>query len=74
MSNLWQIDTAYFCAGVVVEDGRVRAAAPVLGWAVGKPWVHLVQWARLRGARVQHVGITDGKEGRGWATVSERSA
>ena len=33
---LVQIDAPHFCAGLVVENGVVVDAAPILFWAVGK--------------------------------------
>jgi len=34
--NLFQITAPYFCAGIVVINGNVIAAAPILNWAIGK--------------------------------------
>ena len=53
--TLWQIDPGYFCAGLVVRDGRVVLAAPILGWAVGKPWVEVRAWAERQHARLTRV-------------------
>lgn len=39
---LYQIHAPHFCAGVVVRDGRVTAAAPIVRWAIGKNW----RWCR----------------------------
>ena len=35
---LWRIVAPHFVAGLVVRDGRVVEAAPILGWARGRPW------------------------------------
>jgi hypothetical protein len=50
--QLYQIDTVYYCAGLVVESRRVTQAAPVLRWALGKPWTEVERWARGKRARV----------------------
>ena len=34
---MWQVTTPHFCAGLIVNDRVCVAAAPILGWAVGKP-------------------------------------
>lgn len=36
--KLYQVDAGHFCAGIVVDAGRVVDAAPILKWAIGKYW------------------------------------
>ena len=36
--KLYCIDCPYYCAGLIVEDGVVTRAAPILKWAIGKRW------------------------------------
>lgn len=33
---LYQITSSYYCAGLVVRNGYVAEAAPILKWAIGK--------------------------------------
>jgi len=42
MSELWQIDVGYFCAGLESQDGIVVRAAPILRWTIGKK-THIVR-------------------------------
>lgn len=44
MEKLYQITAPHYCAGVVVEGGVCREAAPILHWAVGKPWPWLLSY------------------------------
>lgn len=36
MEEIYQITTDYFCAAVIVEDGVVIRAAPILKWTLNK--------------------------------------
>lgn len=36
--TVYLIDAPHYCAGVVVRDGVVTVAAPIVKWAIGKPW------------------------------------
>ena len=38
-----------FVAGLIVEDGRVVQAAPLLGWAKGKPWAEAKVYLKCKG-------------------------
>lgn len=45
----WRIVAPHFVCFVVVGSGRVVEAAPILGWAEGRPWSELRSYARRRG-------------------------
>lgn len=54
--TLYQITTSYFCAGVEVNSARfVVRAAPILAWAVGKPFYQLQNWCLRKQGRVVKV-------------------
>ncbi len=36
--HLWRIEAPHYCAGLVVRDGLVIRAAPILRWSTGRPW------------------------------------
>jgi hypothetical protein len=36
--DLYQVSCSYYCAGLVVIDGVVARAAPVLKWTIGANW------------------------------------
>ena len=55
MGQLWQIDTGHFCAGLVVRDGKVADAAPILRWTRGRSWVEIQRRFAHSGARIQPV-------------------
>ncbi len=48
--ELWQITASRFCAGFVVERGRIVTAAPILKWMLGKVWgPGLISYIRRKG-------------------------
>lgn len=47
--TLWYIDAPHFCCGLVVQAGRVIEAAPIVGWAMGKPWREVRAYMRRKG-------------------------
>jgi hypothetical protein len=49
METLWQIDAPHFCCGVVVKDGRISEAAPILQWAIGKDWQWFKKYCQSKG-------------------------
>ena len=53
--DLYQLDSGYYCAGIVIAEGRVVRAAPILKWTVGKEPVWLVEWCRNRSITIRHV-------------------
>lgn len=40
--NLYRISSKRFTAGLVVDDGIVVEAAPILKWTIGQPWLEVV--------------------------------
>ena len=47
--SLWRITAPHFCAGLVVRDGKVVRAAPILAWAVGKEWLVVKRYMVRKG-------------------------
>jgi hypothetical protein len=35
---LWQISAPHFCAALIVAGEKVKDAAPILKWSIGKDW------------------------------------
>lgn len=44
-----QVDAPHFCAGIVVVDGIVTEAAPILKWTIGKRRDWLRDYFRQKG-------------------------
>jgi hypothetical protein len=38
MMETYQIDSGYFCVGIIVNNAIIQRAAPILRWAIGKNW------------------------------------
>lgn len=53
--KLYQVSTSYFVAGVIVDQGKVVRAAPILGWSVGKPTRQLAAWVKKKKGTVVFV-------------------
>jgi hypothetical protein len=53
--DLYQVVTSSYVAGIVVENGRVVKAAPILRAAVGKPLEELRRQVEARGGTVAAV-------------------
>ena len=45
--EVFQVDTGYACAGVVVLHGWVIDAAPIYRWMIGKSWASVKRWKRI---------------------------
>jgi hypothetical protein len=39
--QLVSVTAPHFCAGIVIDRGKVIEAAPILGWTLGKPYAWL---------------------------------
>lgn len=48
-SWLIRVQAPHYCAGLIVEDERCTEAAPILGWALGKPWAELRRYFARKG-------------------------
>jgi aminopeptidase-like protein len=46
--KIYQIEMKYACAGVIVDQGTVIAAAPIFAWAVGKKWDVFEAWVKKK--------------------------
>lgn len=47
--QLWRIVAPHFVAGLIVRDGFVVEAAPIIGWADGRPWPYLKTYMQRKG-------------------------
>jgi hypothetical protein len=52
---LVQIATSYYCAGAIIKDDRVVAAAPILQGYVGWRRDRLLKYIRARGDKIEIV-------------------
>ena len=48
MEKVIQVDTGYFCAGIVFENGVCIDAAPILKWAIGKREQDIKSWSKIK--------------------------
>ena len=44
------------CFGLIVEAGRVKQAAPIGAWSIGKDWETVRKWFLKKGGQVVRVG------------------
>lgn len=44
---IYQIDTGFACAGIVVKDNRVIDAAPIFRWMKGKTLDQVKRWGKI---------------------------
>lgn len=49
----YQIQSPYFCAGVVVSHDFVLQAAPIIRWAIGKSFIEVRDYCRMRGWTIE---------------------
>lgn len=50
--TLYQVTSGHYCAGLVVVDGRVVHAAPILAWSVRKDWEGVREYLSRKGCRI----------------------
>lgn len=55
MSSLYRVVTPHLVAGLIVGDGVVRRAAPILTWTVGQTVEAVRAWAERRGGSVERI-------------------
>jgi hypothetical protein len=46
--SLYQVDAPHMCAGLIVADGKVIEAAPIVSWAVGKHINYFLDWCKRK--------------------------
>jgi len=52
IKRLYQIDTGYACAGVIVNaDNIVIQTAPIFRWMIGKPTSQIKKWKKIKAIR-----------------------
>lgn len=49
--RLWRIVAPHYVAGLIVRDGRVVEAAPILGWSMGRKWSEVREYLSRKGFR-----------------------
>jgi hypothetical protein len=47
-NHLYAVDGRYFYAGILVNDGVIVNAAPVLRWSVGQSFTAFMDYARRK--------------------------
>ena len=53
--DVYQVTSGHYCAGIVVAEGRVVHAPPILKWTVGQELSWLVEWCRNRSITIRRV-------------------
>lgn len=53
--SLYQVDANHYVAGLVVDQGRIVQAAPILRWTVGRDMQRVQAYLTKRGHRVDLV-------------------
>lgn len=53
--SLYQVDANHYVAGLVVDQGRIVQAAPILRWTVGRDMRRVQAYLTKRGYRVDLV-------------------
>jgi hypothetical protein len=48
MNKLYQITSSYFCAGIIVNDGVIVQAAPILKWSIGHTFEYFRAYCRTK--------------------------
>jgi len=49
---LVEVSARYFCAGIIIENGLIREAAPILAWSIGKDYDYFKRYALSKGWRI----------------------
>jgi len=55
MIELVRVEAPHFVAGLVLRDGRCVNAAPILGWAIGRPGWAILGYCRRKRWRAELV-------------------
>ncbi len=50
------VDLPYACFGLIIERGIVVEAAPIAGWATGKPAREVLEYFKRKGAKLERCG------------------
>lgn len=57
VGRLWRIVAPHFVSGLVVQQGQVVEAAPILEWTRGRPWPEIKRECRRRGWHGEPLGF-----------------
>lgn len=57
--ELWQVRMPKYTAGIVVRQGIIRKAPPILAWTVGCYLRPIKRWVLQRGGEMEKVGADD---------------
>lgn len=52
---LYRVVVPHFVCGLIVEDGIVRVAAPIMGWAVDKHINYVRHWMKGKQGTVEQI-------------------
>lgn len=48
----FEVETPHYIARLVIVDGFVSKAAPILEWTIGRKWAELLPWFQERKFKV----------------------
>jgi hypothetical protein len=48
----YEVDTPHYVAKLVVVDGVVSKAAPILAWTIGRKWDEILLWSQQHNFKV----------------------
>jgi hypothetical protein len=51
--TLVRVTAPHFCAGLIVRNGVVTGAAPIIRWAMGKPWTEVERYCNKKRWKVE---------------------
>ena len=55
MKILYRVTSPYFCAGIVVQLGKIVVTAPILSWTNGKLFVSFLAYCRHKNWDVEKI-------------------
>lgn len=47
-TKLYQIDTGYACAGIILKNKICIEAAPIFRWMIGKNDIEISKWKKIK--------------------------
>jgi len=55
VAGLWRVSARHLCAGIIVRDGEVVEAAPILRWMIGSPLREIADYCSRRGWKLERL-------------------
>ena len=57
------VTAPFYCSAVIIRDGVVVEAAPILRWAVGKPWPEVESYCQRKKYQIEILKeLSDGED------------